>query len=58
MPGNVGYTPDIDTPQSKAFVAAFKAKHQRLPSDTEGQAYNGAMVLLQGAEAGRQRQAR
>lgn len=48
VPGNVGYTPDIDTPQSKAFAAAFKAKHNRLPSDTEGQAYNGAMVLFQG----------
>lgn len=48
--GNVGYTPDIDTPQSKAFAAAFKAKHNRLPSDTEGQAYNGAMVLLQGVK--------
>jgi branched-chain amino acid transport system substrate-binding protein len=48
VPGNVGYTPDIDTPQSKAFSAAFKAKHNRLPSDTEGQAYNGAMVLFQG----------
>ena len=47
-PGNVGFTPDIDTPQSKAFAAAFKAKHNRLPSDTEGQAYNGAMVLFQG----------
>lgn len=47
-PGNVGYTADIDTPQSKAFAAAFKAKHNRLPSDTEGQAYNGAMVLFQG----------
>ena len=47
-PGNVGYPPDIDTPQSKAFAAAFKAKYNRLPSDTEGQAYNGAMVLFQG----------
>jgi len=50
VPGNVGYTPDIDTPQSKAFAAAFKAQHNRLPSDTEGQAYNGAMVLLQGVK--------
>ena len=48
VPGNVGFTPDIDTPQSKAFVNAFKAKYNRLPSDTEGQAYNGAMVLFQG----------
>lgn len=48
IPGNVGFTPDIDTPQTKAFVNAFKAKYNRLPSDTEGQAYNGAMVLFQG----------
>ena len=48
VPGNVGFTPDIDTPQTKAFVNAFKARYNRLPSDTEGQAYNGAMVLFQG----------
>jgi branched-chain amino acid transport system substrate-binding protein len=48
VPGNVGFTPDIDTQQTKAFVNAFKAKNNRLPSDTEGQAYNGAMVLFQG----------
>jgi branched-chain amino acid transport system substrate-binding protein len=48
VPGNVGFTPDIDTPQTKAFVSAFKAKFNRLPTDTEGQAYNGAMVLFQG----------
>jgi branched-chain amino acid transport system substrate-binding protein len=48
VPGNVGYTPDIDSPASKAFVAAFKAKNKRLPTDTEGQAYNGALVLFQG----------
>jgi branched-chain amino acid transport system substrate-binding protein len=48
VPGNVGYTPDIDSPQSKAFASAFKAKFNRLPTDTEGQAYNGAMVLFQG----------
>lgn len=50
VPGNVGFTPDIDTPAAQAFVEAFKAKHQRLPSDTEGQAYNGMMVLFQGVE--------
>lgn len=48
VPGNVGFTPDIDTPQAKAFVEAFNAKHGRYPTDTEGQAYNGAMVLFQG----------
>lgn len=50
VPGNVGFTVDIDTPQTKAFVEAFKAKHNRLPSDTEAQAYIGAMVLFQGVE--------
>ena len=48
VPGNVGFTPDIDTPQAKAFVQAFREKHNRFPTDTEGQAYNGAMVLFQG----------
>ena len=52
-PGNVGYTPDIDSPASQAFVAAFKARHKRLPTDTEGQAYNGAMVLFQGVALAR-----
>ena len=53
VPGNVGFTPDIDTAQAKAFVSAFKEKHNRYPTDTEGQAYNGAMVLFQGvAKAG------
>lgn len=50
VPGNVGFTPDIDTPTAKAFVSAFKAKHNRLPSDTEGQAYNGALILFQGVK--------
>ncbi|MGE4370178.1 MAG: ABC transporter substrate-binding protein [Burkholderiaceae bacterium] len=50
VPGNVGYTPDIKTPQSQEFVQAFKAKHNRLPTDTEGQAYNAAMVLFQGVD--------
>lgn len=50
VPGNVGFTVDIDTPQTRKFVDAFKAKHNRLPSDTEAQAYIGAMVLFQGVE--------
>src|SRR5690606_5916623 len=29
VPGNVGFTPDIETPQAKAFVAAFQEKHKR-----------------------------
>jgi len=50
VPGNVGYTPDIDSAASKAFASAFKAKYKRLPSDTEGQAYNGALVIFQGVK--------
>jgi branched-chain amino acid transport system substrate-binding protein len=49
-PGTTGYTPDIDTPKSKAFVAAWKAKFNRLPTDNEGQAYNGAQVMLEGVK--------
>jgi branched-chain amino acid transport system substrate-binding protein len=47
-PGNTGYTPDLDTPRSKEFSAAWRAKFNRLPSDTEGQAYNGAQVMFEG----------
>lgn len=42
------YIPDIDTAGNKQFVAAWKAKFGRLPTDTEGQAYNGIQVLLAG----------
>lgn len=46
--GNTAYTPDIDTPRNKAFVAAWKAKFNRLPTDNEGQAYNGMLVMFEG----------
>ncbi|MGY0195417.1 ABC transporter substrate-binding protein [Leptothrix sp. BB-4] len=49
-PGTTGYTPDIDTPRNKAFVAAWKAKFNRLPTDNEGQAYNGAQVMFEGVK--------
>lgn len=48
--GTITYTPDIDTPRNKAFVAAWKAKFSRLPTDNEGQAYNGAQVIFQGVK--------
>ena len=50
MAGTTSYTPDIDTPANKAFVAAWKTKFKRLPTDTEGQAYNGAQVLFEGVK--------
>jgi branched-chain amino acid transport system substrate-binding protein len=48
--GNSSYTPDIDTPANKAFVADWKAKFHRLPTDNEGQAYNGAQVMFDGVK--------
>ena len=47
-PGNVTYGPELDTPTNKAFVAAWKAKFNRLPTDNEGIAYNGAQVIFEG----------
>jgi len=49
-PGTTGYTPDLDNPRNKSFVAAWKAKFNRLPTDNEGQAYNGAQVLFEGVK--------
>jgi len=46
--GNTAYTPEIDSPLNKSFVTAWKAKFNRLPTDNEGQAYNGAQVLFDG----------
>jgi branched-chain amino acid transport system substrate-binding protein len=48
--GTTSYTPDIDSARNKAFVAAWKAKFNRLPTDNEGQAYNGAIVMFQGVQ--------
>jgi branched-chain amino acid transport system substrate-binding protein len=47
-PGTTGYTPDLDNPRNKAFVASWKAKFNRLPTDNEGQAYNGVQVMFEG----------
>ncbi|MEP6875411.1 MAG: ABC transporter substrate-binding protein [Burkholderiales bacterium] len=49
-PGTTGYTPDLDNPRNKAFVTAWKAKFNRLPTDNEGQAYNGAQVMFEGVK--------
>lgn len=49
-PGTSSYTPDIDTPRNKAFVAAWKAKFNRLPTDNEGQAYNSTQVMFEGVK--------
>jgi len=48
--GTSGYTPDIDNARNKAFVGAWQAKFGRLPTDNEGQAYNGAQVMFEGVK--------
>ncbi len=49
-PGNTAYTPDLDSPVNKSFIAAWKAKFNRLPTDNEGQAYNGTQVMFEGVK--------
>lgn len=49
-PGNAPYVADIDTPRNKAFVSAWKAKFNRLPTDNEGNAYNGTQLIFQGVQ--------
>ena len=50
IPGTTGYTPDIDNPRNKTFVAAWKAKFNRFPTDNEAQAYNGIQVMFEGVK--------
>ncbi|MEJ8814031.1 ABC transporter substrate-binding protein [Variovorax ureilyticus] len=49
-PGNTAYTATIDNPRNKAFVTAWKSKFNRLPTDNEGQAYNGMQVMFEGVK--------
>jgi len=39
------YSPDIDNPQNKKFVAEFQAKYKRLPSLYAAQSYDAAQLL-------------
>jgi len=48
--GNLSWAPELDNPRNKAFVAAWQAKFNRLPTETEGLAYNGMQVIFQGVE--------
>ncbi len=50
VPGNVTYSPEIDNARNKAFVNAFKAKFNRLPTDNEGLGYNGTQVIFEGVK--------
>jgi branched-chain amino acid transport system substrate-binding protein len=53
VPGNLGYSPELDNPRNKDFVKSFKAKFNRLPTDVEGQAYNGVQVMFEGVKLSR-----
>lgn len=46
------YVPTLDTPENKAFVAAFKAKFNRVPSEFAVQGYDSARVLLEAIKGG------
>lgn len=48
--GTIPYGVDIENPANKSFVAAWKTKFNRPPTDTEGQAYNGTQVIFQGVK--------
>lgn len=39
------YSPDLDNPQNKKFVADFQAKYKRTPSLYAAQSYDAAMLL-------------
>jgi branched-chain amino acid transport system substrate-binding protein len=45
--GNVDYSADIDTPENKAFVAAWVKAYGEEPNDYNGQDYAGISTLLQ-----------
>lgn len=48
--GNIGYGAEIDNARNKAFVQAFKAKFNRVPTENEGAAYNGIQVMFEGVK--------
>lgn len=46
------YVPTIDTPENKAFVAAFEKRFGRVPSEFAVQGYDAARLLLGALDAG------
>ena len=44
------WSPDLDTPTNKKFVADFKAKYQRYPSHYEAQTYDAIMLINSAVE--------
>lgn len=48
--GGSRYSPSLDNPGNKAFVAAWKAEYRRLPYMFEGDQYQSCVVLQAGIE--------
>lgn len=46
------YAPTLDTPENKAFVEAYKAKFDKLPSEYAVQGYDAAKLLMGALDAG------
>lgn len=46
--GNIGYGPEIDTELNNEFVSSWQEEFGRLPTENEGQAYNGMQVIFEG----------
>jgi branched-chain amino acid transport system substrate-binding protein len=46
------YLPTLDTPENKAFVEAFQAKANRLPSEYAVQGYDAGRTLVEAVKAG------
>jgi branched-chain amino acid transport system substrate-binding protein len=49
--GNVNYTSAIDTPENKAFVAAWTAKYGSAPTNYEGETYAGMQAIFAAVKA-------
>lgn len=46
------YIPTLDTPENKAFVDAFMAKHGTMPSEYSVQGYDAALALMAAVDQG------
>src|SRR5690606_9019287 len=43
--GGSHWSPDLDVPENKEFIAAFKEKYGRMPSQYAAQSYDAALLL-------------
>lgn len=46
------YIPTLDTPENRAFVAAYKAKQNKLPSEYAVQGYDAGRILIEALKGG------